>query len=171
MTTPLIILAILSIFSGLINVPGLFGGGQWLGNYTGLVHFMENGNHLSEWITMIITVLAVTGMILLARNMFSKKEIDQVSSTILKPIGRLLTGKYYVDEIYQTVITNPLARISDKLYSVVEIKIVDALVEGVGTTVSYLSRIFRLLQSGSVSFYLFFMVVGIILVLVLNLFT
>jgi NADH-quinone oxidoreductase subunit L len=171
MTTPLIILAILSIFSGLINVPGLFGGGQWLGNYTGLVHFMENGNHLSEWITMIITVLAVTGMILLARNMFSRKEIAQVSSTLLKPIGRLLTGKYYVDDIYQTVITNPLARISDKLYSVVEIKIVDALVEGVGTTVSYLSRIFRLLQSGSVSFYLFFMVVGIILVLVLNLFT
>ena len=47
---------------------------------------------------------------------------------------------------------------------------VDATVEGVGTTVNYLSRIFRLLQSGSVSFYLFFMVAGVILVLVLNLF-
>jgi NADH-quinone oxidoreductase subunit L len=86
------------------------------------------------------------------------------------PFGRLLARKYYVDELYRSVITNPLARISDILYSVVEIKIVDALVEGVGTTVSSLSRVFRLLQSGSVSFYLFFMVVGIILVLVLNLF-
>jgi hypothetical protein len=47
---------------------------------------------------------------------------------------------------------------------------VDAVVEGVGSTVSTLSRVFRLLQSGSVSFYLFFMVLGIILVLVLNLF-
>jgi NADH-quinone oxidoreductase subunit L len=170
MTTPLIILAILSIFSGLINVPGIFGGGQWLGNYTGLGQVMGNSDHLTEWILMIITVLAVTGMILLAKNMFSRKEIAQVSSATLKPIGRLLTRKYYVDEIYQTVITNPLARMSDKLYSVVEIKIVDALVEGVGTTVNSLSRIFRFLQSGSVSFYLFFMVVGIILVLVLNLF-
>ena len=170
MTTPLIILAILAIISGLINIPGIFGGGRWLGNYTGLVQGVENSDHLTEWMLMILTVLAVTGMIMLARYMFSRKEIAQVAETTLKPIGRLLAGKYYVDEIYETVITNPLARISDKLYSVVEIKIVDALVEGVGASVSYLSRIFRLLQSGSVSFYLFFMVVGIILVLVLNLF-
>lgn len=170
MTTPLIILAILSIFSGLINVPALFGGGQWLANYTGLVPASENIHHLTEWILIIVTMMAVTGMILLARNMFSRKEIARLSSTALKPVGRLLTGKYYVDELYQYAITNPLARISDKLYSFVEVKIVDALVEGVGTTVSSLSRVFRLLQSGSVSFYLFFMVVGIILVLVLNLF-
>jgi NADH-quinone oxidoreductase subunit L len=170
MTTPLIILAVLSVISGLINVPGIFGGGQWLGNYTGLVQVAEISNHLTEWILMIITVLAVTGMILVAKNIFGRNEIAGVSTTTLKPVGRLLTRKYYVDEIYQAVITHPLARISDKLYSVVEIKIVDALVEGVGATVSYLSRIFRLLQSGSVSFYLFFMVAGIILVLVLNLF-
>ncbi len=137
MTTPLIILAILSIISGLINVPGLFGGGQWLTNYTGLVQVTENSDHLTEWILMIITVLAVTGMILLAKNMFSRKEITRVAEASLKPISRLLTRKYYVDEIYQTVITNPLARLSEKLYSFVEIKIVDAMVEGVGTTVSY----------------------------------
>jgi NADH-quinone oxidoreductase subunit L len=170
MTAPLVILAILSIISGLINVPGLFGGGQWLANYTGLVHVLENSDHLTEWILMIITLLAVTGMILLARNRFTGKEIADVSAIPVKPIGRLLTRKYYVDEIYQAVITDPLARISDTLYSFFELKIVDALVEGVGSTVSFLSRIFRFLQSGSVSFYLFFMVVGIILVLVLNLF-
>jgi NADH-quinone oxidoreductase subunit L len=170
MTAPLIILAILSVISGLINVPGIFGGGNWLGNYTGLVQVMENSSHVTEWILMVITLLAVTIMILLAKNRFSRKEIAQVSVTTLNPVGRLLTRKYYVDEIYQAVIANPLARISDKLYSVVELKIVDAMVEGVGTTVSSLSRIFRLLQSGSVSFYLFFMVVGIIQVLVLNLF-
>jgi NADH-quinone oxidoreductase subunit L len=170
MTTPLIILALLSVISGLMNVPGIFGGGQWLGNYTGLMHGIENSDHLTEWILMIITVLAMTGMILLARNRFGRKDITAVTSTTLKPIGRLLTRKYYVDEMYQAVITNPLSRISDRLYSFVEIKIVDALVEGVGTSVSYMSGIFRFLQSGSVSFYLFFMVVGIILVLVLNLF-
>jgi len=170
MTTPLVILAVLSLISGLINVPGVFGGGQWLGNYTGLVQGMENTDHLIEWILMIITVLAVTGMILLAGNMFNRKEIAQVTATPQKPFGRLLAGKYFVDEIYESVITNPLTWLSDKLYSIVELKMVDALVEGVGTTVSSLSRIFRFLQSGNVSFYLFFMVVGIILVLVLNLF-
>ncbi len=170
MTAPLVILAILSILGGLINIPGLFGGGQWLANYTGLVREIEPVDHLTEWILMIITVLAVTGMILVARSRFNREEIAQLSETGTGPLDRLLIRKYYVDELYKTVITNPLARISDKLYSVVEIKIVDALVEGVGTTVSSLSRVFRLLQSGSVSFYLFFMVVGIILVLVLNLF-
>jgi NADH-quinone oxidoreductase subunit L len=170
MTTPLVILAILSMISGLINMPALFGGGQWLSNYTGLVQATEANSHLTEWILMIITVLAVTGMIGIARHRFNRKEIAQVSATSLKPLGRLLAEKYYVDELYRYIISNPLVRISDKLYSIVEVKIVDAVVEGIGSTVSTLSRVFRLLQSGSVSFYLFFMVLGIILVLVLNLF-
>src|SRR5512145_1374836 len=145
MTVPLVILAILSIVAGLINIPGLFGGGQWLATYTGLVQDIEHSDHLTEWILMIITVLAVTGMILMARSRFNREEIAQLSESGMKPLDRLLTRKYYVDELYQSLITNPLARISDKLYSVVEIKIVDALVEGVGTTVSSLSRVFRLL--------------------------
>jgi NADH-quinone oxidoreductase subunit L len=170
MTTPLVILAVLSVISGLINVPGIFGGGQWLGNYTGLAQVAESNNHVTEWILMIITVLAVTGMIVLAKRRFTGKEITELASTTPGPFARLLSRKYYVDEIYEAAITKPLARISDKLYSFVELKVVDALVEGVGTTVNSLSRVFRLLQSGSVSFYLFFMVVGVILVLVLNLF-
>jgi NADH-quinone oxidoreductase subunit L len=171
MTMPLVILSILSLISGLINIPALFGGGQWLGNYTGLVQITENSPPLTEWILMTITVAAIAGMILLSRKMFNKEEIAQLAETKVKPIGRLLSGKYYIDELYQSVITTPLSRLSDKLYSFVEIKVVDAAVEGVGTAINYLSGIFRLLQNGSVSFYLFFMVAGVILVLVLNLFT
>ncbi len=61
---------------------------------------------------MIITVLAVTGMILLAREPVQQEGNSPAGhATTLKPIGRLLAGKYYVDELYQAVITNPLARI------------------------------------------------------------
>ena len=170
MTVPLVILAFLSLCSGLINVPALFGGTERLADYTGLARVAENSHQVMEWVLMIITVLAVAGMIVITGKLFNRKEIPQISESSLTPIARLLTRKYYIDEIYGSVISNPLSRLSDKLYSFVEIKIVDATVEGVGTAVSYLSRIFRLLQSGSVSFYLFFMVVGVILVLVLNLF-
>ncbi len=170
MTVPLVILAFLSLCSGLINVPALFGGTERLADYTGLARVAENSHQVMEWVLMIITVLAVAGMIVITGKLFNRKEIPQISESSLTPVARLLTRKYYIDEIYRSVISNPLSRLSDKLYSFVEIKIVDATVEGVGTAVSYLSRIFRLLQSGSVSFYLFFMVVGVILVLVLNLF-
>ena len=83
MTVPLIILAVLSLISGLINVPRLFGGAEWLANYTVLVRVAENTHHLTEWILMTITVMAVAGMVLIAGNLFTRKETSPGSETVI----------------------------------------------------------------------------------------
>jgi NADH-quinone oxidoreductase subunit L len=170
MTIPLMILALLSFAGGFINIPALFGGNQWLSRFIGMSSEHAKLNILMEWALLVLTLTAVSGMIYLAYVVFHKKEVIPVPGQEKKLVGRILARKYYVDELYEALVIRPFSWLSDKLYSVMELKIVDAVVEGVGAMVISLSRAFRYLQSGSVTFYLFFMILGIILVLVLNLF-
>jgi NADH-quinone oxidoreductase subunit L len=171
MTIPLIALGFLSFAAGFINIPAIFGGGQWLSGFLGMKALPEQGHGVAlELILIFITVLAVSLVIYFTYILFHKREFMPSTGSEQKTLRNMLVQKYYVDELYTVIIIKPLSWLSEKLYSIMELKVVDALVEGVGSMVITLSRIFRYLQSGSISFYLFFMVVGIILVLVFNLF-
>lgn len=169
MTIPLLLLAILSIAGGIINIPGLFGGNQWLDKFIGTI-IPESSEHLKEWIGISITLLLIGTIIYLSYIQYIKKSRIPAMDAELKGFSKVLSNKYYIDEIYNTVILKPLLWISEKLYSFFELKVVDAFVEGIGKTVIFGSRVFRLMQNGSISFYLFLMVVGIICVLIFNLF-
>jgi NADH-quinone oxidoreductase subunit L len=166
MTLPLIALAVLSIIGGMLNLPALFGGHEWLSGFTGLTPVETHLRPVTEILLMGITLAAMAGMIILAFRKYSQPAADEKQSRM----GQWQAAKFYVDEIYQVLIVRPADVISNKLYSWVEVRVVDAFIEGIGTTVDRLSRVLRYLQSGSVSFYLFFMVVGVILVIVFNLF-
>ncbi len=166
MTWPLIVLAVLSATGGWLNLPALFGGGEWLAGFTGLSHPENHMRPFTEWILMLIVVSAMAGMIILTFRKFSFPQKAEKQGRM----SQWQAARFYVDEFYQAVFVRPVELFSDRLYRWMELKVVDAFVEGVGSSVDRLSRVLRYLQSGSVSFYLFFMVMGIILVLVLNLF-
>jgi NADH-quinone oxidoreductase subunit L len=169
MTVPLVVLAILSVAGGFINVPLLFAGKEWLTTFIGLPAF-ESSEHVKEWTGIFITLAVITGSIFLGYSLYIKRKYLPKPDDKLKGYSLLLSKKYYVDEIYESLILKPIQWISEKLYSVVELKIIDAFVDGVGKTAVACSNVFRLLQSGSISMYLLLMVAGIICVLVFNLF-
>ena len=73
--------------------------------------------------------------------------------------------KYWVDEIYENVITKPLNFFSDALHKVVDNQVVDGLVNGVGRVVTWFSGILRYAQTGNIGFYVFVMAIGIVLIL------
>jgi NADH-quinone oxidoreductase subunit L len=81
---------------------------------------------------------------------------------------RLLTNKFYVDEIYDTIVVKPALRISEILHKFVEIRFIDRIVDGTGTMVVRFSNVIRYLQAGHVGAYLFFMIIGILLILFFN---
>ena len=78
-------------------------------------------------------------------------------------------NKFYVDELYDTIIRKPLDATSDFLYRVVDKMGIDGLVNGIGAAPVQASKGLRLLQTGNVGFYIFMMVVGIIAVLAYSL--
>ena len=80
-------------------------------------------------------------------------------------LATLSYHKFYVDELYDTIIRKPLDAISEFLYKVVDKLGIDGLVNGIGRGPVEASKGLRLLQAGNVGFYIFMMVVGIIAVL------
>ena len=81
-----------------------------------------------------------------------------------------MENKWYVDEIYDKIITTPLKSLSAFFNNVVEKKGIDGLVNGSGKFVNYGSRQLRWLQSGQVGAYVLLMVIGMLLLFIIQLF-
>ena len=88
------------------------------------------------------------------------------------PIYRLLYNKYYVDEIYDAVIVQPMKQISTSvLWKGFDAGLVDGTVNGVGHVVSTLSSVMRRLQTGSIRTYAASLILGSVLILAYYLWT
>ena len=84
----------------------------------------------------------------------------------LRPVYVLLYNKYYVDEIYDTLVVQPIKQLSIKgLWRGADATLIDGAVNGVGTVVNMTSGALRRLQTGSVRTYAAAVFVGVVLML------
>jgi len=79
---------------------------------------------------------------------------------------RLLQNKYYVDEIYDGAIVQPIRIVSENaLWKAIDVRVIDGAVNGVGEAVTGASDILRRLQTGSVRAYAASLFLGVVLIL------
>jgi NADH-quinone oxidoreductase subunit L len=78
---------------------------------------------------------------------------------------KLLLNKYWFDQLYDALIRKPVDAVSHVLGKVVEPKIIDGLVEGTGDATDAVGSKLRLLQSGSLFFYILVFITGLIALL------
>ena len=168
MTIPLIVLAVLSIIGGWIGIPALFmEGGDKLAEYLGPVVKSKaiHVDHATEWILVALTTVIALAAIAIAytryRNYRDEKETG---------FTRLLENKWYVDELYDTVIVRPLNSFGGFVHRFIEKGTIDAMVNGVGRLVNYGGRQLRWLQSGQVGNYVLLMVISMVLLFLLQFF-
>lgn len=111
MTIPLIILAILSVIGGWIGIPEIFiNGGHRLETFLEPVFRQSNIimdrhilDHSTEYILITISVIASLAALIFALNKY--RNYKRIESRT-RGIGNLLNNKWYVDEIYESVIVN-----------------------------------------------------------------
>lgn len=167
MTIPLIVLAFLSVVGGLIGIPELFAK-----DAHSLEHFLApifagsaaiaEAHHVEasqEWILLGVSTVLIIAVIVYAVNSFKKYQADGSENT---GVAKLLENKWYVDELYNTVIVNPLHLLAGFFQNIIEKNLIDGAVNGVGRLVGYGSRQLRLIQSGQVGNYLIIMVLAIV---------
>ncbi len=166
MTLPLILLAIASAIAGAIGVPELMGGHHWLSHQlipiVGEAHEVAL-SHATEWALMGISVAIALIALFIAISVYRRKADGEPQTAL----GKFLYNKWYIDELYNTAIVNPLNQFAGFLKEVIEKNVIDGAVNGTGKLVQYGARQIRLLQSGQVGYYILFMVLSIVLLFVI----
>lgn len=177
MTTPLIVLAVLTVLGGLINLPHFLPmpGTAWLAHWLKpVVHGGESMAGQPEAATgtlygllLFATIIAVGG-IWLARTRLKPEALKPGDQSPPETgFARLLLEKYHVDEFYDAVIVRPLIWISRNiLWKGVDAGAIDgAAVNGSAFLARTLGWMGTRLQTGRVGTYVVLFVVGVLAVL------
>jgi NADH-quinone oxidoreductase subunit L len=187
MAIVLVLLAVGSIGAGYIGFPAVLGGGNLI------EHFLapsfaapgidaaageeqapatagEGGTaegHSAELNLMAFSSgLAVAGIGIAAFFFLRRRDAADALAARFAGLHRLLLNKYYVDEVYDAVIVQPIRRTSDRaLWRVVDAGLIDGAVNGAGSLVNGAGAILRRLQTGSMRAYALSVFVGVVLIL------
>jgi NADH-quinone oxidoreductase subunit L len=177
MTIPLIVLAILSAIGGFIGIPAIFAGEngnlfeRWLEPVfkSANTKMMTYGVHsnLEEIALMSITVIGAAMSIYFARYVYLKNPRFALNvSTKFKGLYNLLLNKYFVDELYDAAIVNPIAKGSDRfLWRFTDVAVIDGFVNGTASLIIFISGKIRKIQTGVTQFYAVIMMLGIVIAL------
>ncbi len=129
MTIPLIILAVLSIVGGLIGIPdAIVKGGDKFSEFLSPViaqHAEHTVSHSTEYMLMILSTVLVIITIIFAWLQYRNYKRKEATG-----FAKVLENKWYVDELYESVIVKPLHNFGGFLKNVLEKYVVDGLVNG-----------------------------------------
>ncbi len=133
----------------------------------------EHGAAAGEDLTALeLTLMGVSSLIAflgigLAAFLWLKNPHIPASMAARFPgLHRLLLNKYYVDEIYDAAIVNPIKTASTEgLWKVADARIIDGFVNVTGYLVAGVSAVLRLFQTGSVRSYAASTFVGVVVIL------
>ncbi|WP_317898897.1 NADH-quinone oxidoreductase subunit L [Aurantibacillus circumpalustris] len=172
MTIPLIVLAVLSIFGGVLGFPEFWHLPNWMHHNLEPIILRPSYStmsHQTEWTLMIIAVTGALAVIYFTYLMFMKyKVMPADKEEQMRPWQRVIFNKYYVDEIYDAVIRKPLDAISKMFFRHVDKSFIDGIVNGMGSTVKTIGSSVRYLQNGNIGFYLMSMVLGVVFIVLLT---
>lgn len=173
MTVPLIILSILSIIGGYIGIPEVFSGEHGNTFHNWLLPVFKSAerkldiygvhSQTEEILLMFISVAAALVSIWAAIIIYTKRnEIAERASLKLKRLYKLLLNKYYIDELYETVIVQPIQKGSEKfLWKFTDNKIIDGIVNSTAYLIERSADYIKKFQTGGSQFYAMVLVLGI----------
>jgi NADH-quinone oxidoreductase subunit L len=178
MALALIVLAVGSIAAGYIGIPHALGGHNvlhtWLEPAFGIPEVAAEGAEGAAAATASLelplmgasSLIAIVGIVIATFVWLRRRDIADAMSRSLSPLYNLLLNKYYVDELYDATIVQPIKIVSQRgLWRGFDVRIIDGAVNGMGALVSGGSTVLRRLQTGSVRAYAGSLFVGVVVVL------
>lgn len=170
MTVPLIVLSVLSIFGGLINLPGLLlkKSAHWLSDFlnhsvTGLdkLH-SHHPNESITWILMISLSLLTIFVRIWAYQTYVKREKTALNDDQLKGWELLSNAKLYIDELYTVCFVRPIEWLASSGYKNFEVSVIYRSVNIFARVFDYSGALILKLQRGILTSYIFWMILGLI---------
>jgi len=177
MTVPLVVLAVLAVLGGFVGIPEALGGGNNFHHWLSPVLAGENGTlaseaprhypHSVEYLLIVLSVaVALCGYFTARWFYISKPETARSLAGRMPITYQLLGNKYYIDEIYNIFIVQPVKLVSTYiLWKIFDQRVIDGLVNLTGRSVRVLGKLAARLQTGYAQAYAVTFILGVALVL------
>ena len=179
MAIALIVLAIGSVLAGFVGIPHALGGHNSIeaflepsfravgteAAHEAVAETAAAGHESSTELALmgLSTLVALAGIGLATMIWLRRPQVADAMAARFSGVHRLLLGKYYVDELYNAVIVQPIKRLSTiALWRGVDAGVIDGTVNGVGLVVRGWSAVLRRLQTGSVRAYAMSFFLGVV---------
>jgi NADH-quinone oxidoreductase subunit L len=175
-TVPLVMLAIPSVFIGLYTIePMLFGK-----FFEGVIFVSPNHDSLAGlregfhgWVGMathgLMTLpfwLAVSGVAVAWFFYMKRPDIPAAIKQKFSAINTLLENKYYLDQFNETVFAGGARKLGSALWKFGDVTIIDGImVNGTAKVIGWFSGVARVVQSGYLYTYAFWMILGVFILL------
>jgi len=170
MTIPLIVLAILSIFGGALNFPSFMieSGSHWLDDFLSHSTFglsAVHPHHLDTTIAvgimigtslLTLTIIGISYIIYVTKKKTTKEESEFIGWE------KLSTKKLYFDELYHSLFVKPIEWKSLNVLPFIENGILYKIISILTAFVVSSGNQIRKIQSGILSSYYFWMIIGIV---------
>ena len=175
MLGPLVVLAVLSTVGGWFAVPAFFHGPDYFASFLApvfgggeaAVAAGEAAIHEMELVLAgVAVVTALIGLGIASWLYLKRPEKADGLAKSLAPAYRTLLNKYYVDELYATVIVKPLLWISTNvLWKIADVAAIDGAVNGIADGATGIGDLVRRTQSGNTRSYAVWVVIGALVVI------
>ncbi|MEY4630018.1 MAG: hypothetical protein RIQ81_138 [Pseudomonadota bacterium] len=180
MWAPLVVLALLSAGVGYLGVPEVLGGHNLFHHYLDPVmmvpqqaaeHWAFMAEHHSHSLEIGLMAGSVGIMFVasgLAVALYSRGPAAVLSGlqSRFKGAYDMLSNKYYVDEIYDAWIVQPLRDMSAFLWGIIDVVVIDGIVNGVGQLCALAGGLASFRMTGSVHRHGMVLVMGLVVLLV-----
>jgi NADH-quinone oxidoreductase subunit L len=157
MKAPLVVLAVGSVFAGVLGVPVALGGDYLVGGWIDFDRASGHIAHSTEYILMVVNILAAALGIFVAYKKFYNVSLD----ASMEPTNGVVVQKFYIDELYEALFVANYKRLSFFISEKVDLKIIDALVMGISKGILLIGNQASSLQNGNIRSYALYMLFGV----------
>jgi NADH-quinone oxidoreductase subunit L len=160
MTVPLVVLAVFAALAGALDAAGPhLSLAHWVDPVFTDTLYSDNEAVHTEWLLAILdAIVAITFVTIGLRLWITRADRPKLES-------RVLRHSWYLNEIYDFLIGRPGARLAQFSSAVVDARVIDGAVNGVGTLVRRSGTLVRRSQTGYVRNYALAIVAGVVLLL------
>ena len=171
MDIPVAVLAFLAVFGGELGLPEVLGGHNYFHHFliTLSTPVLHEGMEKTEMMLMAVSAGWAVFFSGAALFLYRNRDWTRGLKSRLRIFYKLSCNKFYIDEIYETLIVKPVYVLSRSLlWKGSDQKIIDGvLVNGLGGATTLGARVVSWFQTGVLGHYLLYLWVGLALLLIL----
>jgi NADH-quinone oxidoreductase subunit L len=168
MLLPLILLAIGAVIAG-FTLRDWFIGEDWHEYWGNAIFVVNNGEILQRMedlpglVGYAPLIAGAIGIATAYIMYISRPEWPAQWANRFPPIYQFLLNKWYFDELYNAIIVQPYRRLSQNLWQVGDVTIIDGVPNGLAILTADGSAQVVKIQTGSIAVYAFAMLIGLVL--------